>query len=203
MAAVLNRLMQARAIQPVVLGYSMGGRLALEWATTHSDHQLKKLVLVSATAGIENDREREARRSADLELAKHIRVVGPVQFAEEWERHPIIRSQMNIPEADRHLMQARRRNQKAEGLALSLEEAGTGAMGSRWDLLKKIHCPTLLVSGQNDPKFSEIGAKLAARIQGAQTVNLNGVGHCAHLENQNDFIVTFLRFGFAKSRGRT
>ena len=52
----------------VLAGYSMGGRLALHTALA-IPARVTRLVLISASAGIDDDGERAARRAADESLA--------------------------------------------------------------------------------------------------------------------------------------
>lgn len=70
------------------IGYSMGGRVALHAALAHPD-QVQRLVLVGATAGLDDPDEREARRTADERLADHIEVVGVQTFIDEWLENPL------------------------------------------------------------------------------------------------------------------
>src|SRR3954471_23338581 len=71
-----------RALEPhTLVGYSMGGRIAL-----HAAFQIKpqRLVLLGASPGIADNEEREARRRADAELAARIPQLGIEAFAREW-----------------------------------------------------------------------------------------------------------------------
>ena len=73
-------LMAASGRDPAVwLGYSMGGRFALNVALRHPG-QVRRLVLVSATAGIDDPEERAARRRADEDLAGRIGTEGVAAF---------------------------------------------------------------------------------------------------------------------------
>ncbi|HEX6785940.1 MAG TPA: alpha/beta fold hydrolase, partial [Acidimicrobiales bacterium] len=54
-------LLGAAGGRATYVGYSMGGRLALHLALDHPDH-VDALVLLGATAGIEDEEERAARR---------------------------------------------------------------------------------------------------------------------------------------------
>src|SRR5690242_17261635 len=76
----------------VVVGYSMGGRLALA-AALRRPGKFGALVLVGTSAGIEDVDEREERREADEELADWIEHHTIEEFAERWERQPVFASQ--------------------------------------------------------------------------------------------------------------
>lgn len=198
MTAVLESFARQLEHSPTVLGYSMGGRLGLSWATATSKPSIAKMVLVGASAGLENPVERKQRRQADQELANHIRAVGCAIFAAEWEQTPIIQSQRRIPHAAREAMEARRRAQDPHGLARCLEMAGTGSMKPLWNQLKKILQPSIVMAGEEDSKFVEQGKRLAQCLPHGAFQSIPLAGHCAHLENNRFFSEEFLQFQFAK-----
>src|SRR3954451_3647389 len=71
-----------RALEPdVLVGYSMGGRIAL-----HAAFHLKpqRLVLVGASPGLAGEIERAKRKQADDELAERIEHTTIEDFAREW-----------------------------------------------------------------------------------------------------------------------
>jgi 2-succinyl-6-hydroxy-2,4-cyclohexadiene-1-carboxylate synthase len=80
------------------VGYSMGGRLCLHLALA-SPHLVDRLVLISATPGIEDDRERDARRAADDALADEIERIGVGAFLERWLAQPLF-SQLDPADGD-------------------------------------------------------------------------------------------------------
>ncbi|VAX19524.1 2-succinyl-6-hydroxy-2,4-cyclohexadiene-1-carboxylate synthase, partial [hydrothermal vent metagenome] len=64
---ILSVIEKLQIPQVVLLGYSMGGRAALSFASQHPS-KIKALILESSTAGIENADEREERLMNDTEL---------------------------------------------------------------------------------------------------------------------------------------
>src|SRR5690242_4306022 len=75
-----------RAVAPerfALVGYSMGGRIALHAALTLRA-QVDRLVLVGASPGLADPAERAARRAADEALAARIEAIGVEAFAREW-----------------------------------------------------------------------------------------------------------------------
>ncbi|MCB9373637.1 MAG: alpha/beta fold hydrolase [Microthrixaceae bacterium] len=70
------------------LGYSMGGRMCLEAALRHPG-AVTALVLVSATAGIDDADERAARRVSDEALAARLETVGVDAFVDQWLSLPL------------------------------------------------------------------------------------------------------------------
>src|SRR3954447_8711422 len=67
----------------VLAGYSMGGRLALDWSVTRR-RGIRRLVLVSTSPGLADPHERDARRTEDEGLAARVLEVGVQSCAEEW-----------------------------------------------------------------------------------------------------------------------
>ena len=65
-----------------LVGYSMGGRIALYTALALPG-LVERLVLVGASPGIADSAERAARRAADDALADRIEAIGVEAFAEE------------------------------------------------------------------------------------------------------------------------
>jgi 2-succinyl-6-hydroxy-2,4-cyclohexadiene-1-carboxylate synthase len=184
LAATADRLAASLGGGPaLVIGYSMGGRTALRLALDHPE-AVTGLVLVGATAGIDDLAERAARRAADEALADRIEAEGVEAFLDRWLTQPLFAGL--APEDDD--LAARRAN-TATGLASSLRAAGTGTMDPPWwDELAAIAVPTLVVWGEADAKFAALGRRLAEAIgPNAETTALADVGHAAHLEAPDAF----------------
>ena len=168
-----------RQDEPYALGgYSMGGRVALHLALAQPD-LVRRLVLVSTTAGLDDAEERAARRAADDDLAEGIERAGLEAFARSWAAQPLFEGQP--PEVVAAASRDRLRN-TAAGLAASLRGMGTGAMTPVWDRLHELTMPATVVVGERDAKFREIGERLAAQLPDAELVVVPGAGHAVHLE---------------------
>lgn len=202
MADVLDRFAATLPRPPVVLGYSMGGRLALHWAT-RAAAPIERLALVGTTAGIEAEHDRAERRAADEALAQAIIDEGIQRFADRWEATPLIRSQQSIPDPYGKALRHRRRAQDPLGLALSLRWVGTGRMLPLWSRLESLTVPCLVLSGALDDKFTTLAERLEAAIPNVHRETLRNAGHCAHLENWRYFVQVFTNFAFAKHRKMT
>lgn len=163
------------------LGYSMGGRLALHLALTRPD-LVGRLVLIGATAGIEDPAERARRREADDRLADHLEEVGVASFLDEWLAQPLFAGL-----DDRTAARAERLTNTAAGLASSLRLAGTGTQEPLWGRLGALTMPVLVLAGVDDAKFSVLATRLGRAIGPSATVALvPRAGHSAHLENPGD-----------------
>lgn len=158
------------------VGYSMGGRVSLHAALAHPD-AVQRLVLIGATAGIDDPDERSARRQADERLADHIETVGVATFVDEWLANPLFAGLTEIT-----AMRTDRLRNTAEGLAASLRATGTGTQTGLWNRLGGIMCPTLVLVGQHDAKFTDLGQHLVDSLPDAELVVVPDAGHSVHLE---------------------
>lgn len=180
-----------------LVGYSMGGRLALHLAA-RLPGRLLSVVAVSAHAGLAEE-ERGPRRAADEELAGRIESEGVEAFAEHWAALPLFAGLARRgPEVLGRLDQARRAN-RAEGLAASLRGMGAGAMEPVWGRLGGFDRPALAVAGEADRRYRDYAERLVAAIPGARLEVVPDAGHAVHLEQPERF-VRALR-GFLEATG--
>jgi 2-succinyl-6-hydroxy-2,4-cyclohexadiene-1-carboxylate synthase len=183
LAAVLVQLGIQRAN---VLGYSLGGRVALHLAAAHPE-RVGRLVLESASPGLMTEAERRARRADDEALALRLERDGLEAFVDGWERLPLFASQARLPAAVRAGLRAQRLRNNPPGLANSLRGLGTGAQPSLWERLPEIHTPTLLLAGALDEKFAAIARAMAERLPEATLFIVPEAGHTIHLEQPDAF----------------
>jgi 2-succinyl-6-hydroxy-2,4-cyclohexadiene-1-carboxylate synthase len=183
LAGLLDQLDVKRA---AVVGYSMGGRLALGFAVTHPN-RTAALLLESATAGIADATQRALRREADDRLADTIERGGVERFVDGWERLPLWASQSRLPASLRAAMRDDRLGHSATGLANSLRGFGQGAQPPLHGRLDAVACPVLLVTGAEDAKFCAIADDLASLLRNARAVIVPEAGHAVHLEQPDGF----------------
>ncbi len=161
-----------------LVGYSMGGRIAL-YTAIMQPAVVERLVLVGATPGIADPAAREVRRLADLELADRIEAIGIQAFAAEWGAQPLFAGQE--PRVAAAANADRLRNTSA-GLAAALRGLGAGVMEPLWDRLGELTIPVTLVVGERDAKFRAIAQQMAASIADCRLELVAGAGHAAQLE---------------------
>ncbi|OMP67391.1 2-succinyl-6-hydroxy-2,4-cyclohexadiene-1-carboxylate synthase [Domibacillus epiphyticus] len=177
-----------------VVGYSMGGRLALAMGLMYPE-AVRSLVLESASPGLETEAEREERRKADEELASKIENKGIEWFVDFWENIPMFETQKWLPESIRESVRRERQNQTETGLASSLRGMGTGAQKSYWNRIHELTMPVLLITGSLDHKFTNIARLMKKRIPNCQWMKIDGAGHAIHVEQHEKFgtiVKTFL-----------
>ena len=173
----------------VYLGYSMGGRVALHAALAAPD-RIRALVLIGATAGIDDAAERAARRAADEVLAAELASSGLDTFLDRWLAQPMFAT---LPTQAQH--RAERLRNRPQGLAASLRCCGTGTQRPLWDDVAGLATPTLAIAGGEDPKFTALARRLTASIgPGATMALIPGAGHSVHLERPDETADAVLAF---------
>ncbi len=163
-----------------LVGYSMGGRVALALGCT-APQRLRSLTLIGATAGIADPDQRRRREQADRARAERI-TADLATFVDEWMADPLFAGQAALGEAHLGAARAQRLVSNPQGLARSLIAGGSGAMEPLHERLAHCHKPTLLVVGANDAKFCAMAEQLAAALPSAALARIDGAGHAAHIE---------------------
>jgi len=174
-----------------LVGYSMGGRVALALACRHPD-LLRSLTVIGASAGLSTEAERAERRESDQKLAESIEQDGLEAFVDRWMANPLFATQARLGAGFLAASRAQRMRNSAAGLARSLRAAGTGVMTPLHDDLESCAVPTVFIVGAQDPKFTRVAVGLAARMPNAATAVVDDAGHAAHLE-QPDAVAAVIR----------
>jgi 2-succinyl-6-hydroxy-2,4-cyclohexadiene-1-carboxylate synthase len=176
-----------------LLGYSMGGRLAL-YLAVHFPERIKALIVESASPGIAHEAERIQRRKWDYDLAGHIEKEGIIPFVSWWEQLPLFASQSAVSEQRRANLRQERVKNNAQGLANSLRGMGTGSQSSLWGALPNITIPTLLLCGSFDEKYVQITRDMARIMPNAELVIFQDAGHNIHFEQLEAFKIILSNF---------
>ena len=185
-ADIMSLLDQLTIRRTHLLGYSMGGRLALFMALRYPA-RIHSLILESASPGLAESSERVQRRSRDNALADDIEAKGIPYFVDYWEGLPLWASQSELPSETLGSQRQQRLRNCPLGLANSLRGLGTGAQPNLWPELPALRLPTLLLVGEEDDKYRRINQAMAARMPKAQLRLIPTAGHNTHLENAPAF----------------
>ncbi|MEA2144440.1 MAG: 2-succinyl-6-hydroxy-2,4-cyclohexadiene-carboxylate synthase [Solirubrobacteraceae bacterium] len=161
-----------------LVGYSMGGRLALHTALAIPE-RVARLVLIGASPGLADPDARRARRRADEALADELQGLTIEAFAARWAQTPVL---AGAPADVVARAQRDRLRNTPEGLARALRGLGTGALAPLWDRLGELGMAVELVAGERDEKFSALAREMATGIGHARVTIIPGAGHAAHLE---------------------
>lgn len=176
-----------------LLGYSMGGRLAL-YLAVHYPELIQSLVLESSSPGILSPAERENRTQQDAHLASEILQNGIEWFVEYWEQIALFASQKALP-TEAYLAQRQQRlHNDPLGLANSLLGMGTGQQPPLWGALPQLVFPTLLIAGQLDSKYIQINQSMAEYLPNVETHFVENAGHNVHLEDSAQFLKAINHF---------
>ena len=182
-ADIISLLGQLGLAKPNLLGYSMGGRLALFLALRYPT-LIHSLILESASPGLADEQARAQRRQHDNDLADKISARGISWFVDYWERLPLWASQSD------QLIRRQRSQRLANnplGLANSLRAMGAGAQPNLWGALPRLELPSCLIVGLRDAKFRPINQAMSAAMPKARLSIIPAAGHNTHLENPAAF----------------
>jgi 2-succinyl-6-hydroxy-2,4-cyclohexadiene-1-carboxylate synthase len=188
--ALADVLDDAGIQQCTLVGYSMGGRIALYFARYQTE-RVRRLVLESASPGLAAAEERAARRAVDADRAAAIRddLRG---FLEDWYRMPLFASLQKHDLVE--TMVERRARNDPKALARVLDGLGTGTQPSLWDDLPDLDVPTLLLTGALDDKYVDLTAEMAFRNPSMHRVVVPNAGHNVHAERPQAFVSHLVHF---------
>jgi 2-succinyl-6-hydroxy-2,4-cyclohexadiene-1-carboxylate synthase len=162
----------------VVVGYSLGGRLALRAALRAPEHYVG-LVTIGATAGIDEDQERAESAAADEKLASWLERTPIEDIVGVWERQPLFADQSeSLIDAQR----PGRLSHDPRDLASLLRTAGQGALDPVWDDLPRLDLPLLAIAGSRDGRYSEAGRRIAELAPRGSFERVDDAGHAPQLQ---------------------
>jgi 2-succinyl-6-hydroxy-2,4-cyclohexadiene-1-carboxylate synthase len=198
--ALINLLDELKIVQCFLVGYSMGGRLAL-YLTLYFPERFLKVVLESASPGLPTEAEQLNRIKVDTQIGRKItRSLARNDFADflsNWYNQPIFGYIKNHPQYAR-MIESRLQNNPDE-LDKSLRFMGTGCQSSLWEKLQYNTTPMLLLVGEYDEKFVSINTEMAKICELIQLKIISNAGHNIHLENTLVFVENIKYFLSAAS----
>lgn len=177
-SAVLDDLSTLAAGELDLVGYSMGGRIALHAALAFGP-RVRRLFLIGASPGVADAGERAERRAADEGLADEIEDLSIEAFATRWAQTPVL---AGLPAQLVAEVRADRLRSTPAGLAAALRGLGTGTLPSLWERLGELTTPVTLIVGERDAKFRAIAQQMVTRLPKGRVEVVSGAGHAVHLE---------------------
>lgn len=185
--ADLNELFRELNMQDFYLvGYSMGGRVALAYTVEYPE-KVTALILESSSPGLESVADRHTRKAADQVLAQKLVDNGLESFVNSWENIPLFHSQKLLPAEQRIKIRQERLSQTERGLSNSLLGIGTGSQPSYWHMLDSIRKPVFLLTGELDEKFVNIAKEMKKRVPSWKHTVVSDAGHAIHVEKPSLF----------------
>ena len=168
----------AEAGADVLVGYSLGGRLALR-AALRSPSSFTAVVLVGSTAGLEEGPMRVQRAEADEKLASWMEAMPIEDIVALWERQPLFADQS---EALVEEQRPGRLSQDPRSLALLLRTAGQGTLDPVWNELHSFELPLLAIAGARDDGYSAAAKRIASVAPNARAAIVEEAGHAPQLQ---------------------
>jgi 2-succinyl-6-hydroxy-2,4-cyclohexadiene-1-carboxylate synthase len=166
----------------ILIGYSMGGRWAIEYALSFPE-KVTALVLIGTHMEVPDFVQRAERIALDSRRANMLLKDGAAVFWENWKTNPLIATQpKHMNSFDFAQLEDRRKTQNPQGLAFALTAYGQGVWPERLNDLHKITCPVLILAGEKDPVQERV-CKVVNYFKKATFSIVDAAGHAPQLEN--------------------
>jgi 2-succinyl-6-hydroxy-2,4-cyclohexadiene-1-carboxylate synthase len=165
---ILSSLRPALSHKPVIIGYSMGGRLALQL-----QENARAIICISAHPGLKTEEEK-SRRAHERMLWQEKLLSMPLRdFFHTWYAQPLFSSLHEKPQLLEALIE-RRMSHSAHSLAAVMEQLCL----SKQPRIERARCPLLFLHGTEDEKYKTLYDDIACTVQ-----SIEKCGHMCHLEN--------------------
>ena len=169
-----------------LLGYSMGGRLAMRLALQYPA-LFQSLTIESSSPGILSEEDREDRRKRDARLAESL-LSDMGSFFAAWNRLPLFASPTDAPAALRRRFEQAQLHNNPSGLANSLIGFGAGTLPPIHEELKDLRMPFTIITGSLDKAYTDMWHTLIGQLPAARSVIIDGAGHRVHLDRPDAYI---------------
>lgn len=164
-----------------ILGYSMGGRLALHALFDGATY--KRAVIISSGLGIEGERERAARREEDEKWARRFE-------SEDWET--VMRDWNAQPLFGGHVRVRRERDYDRRGVVKALRDYSPATLPPLAPRLHEIEIPVLWIAGERDAKYVAEAARAVSLLPNGELWICPSAAHRVPWE-QPDALIARLR----------
>lgn len=172
---------QVKAVDdaPLLLGYSMGGRLALH-ALLANPGLWRGAVIVSAHPGLSSDAERAARIESDEMWARRFLADPWEKVVADWQGQSIFGGRLCPLRREESLY-------SREALAAALRLWSLGRQEDLKSRLGDISCPVLWVVGQDDGKFATQAREATHLMKNCTLWEVPGCAHWVAWEKPREF----------------
>lgn len=165
-----------------LVGYSMGGRLALGLLARHPE-LVARATLIGARNGLRHRPEKEGRAAADERWAQCLEKDGLDFFLERWTKQPLFASQSSVDSERLEAFRRRQRRQDAARLAAAMRQLSLARMPDYGPLLSDIHIPIEVIVGALDRAFLGHARELCESLPTATWIEVPNAGHNVVLES--------------------
>ncbi len=158
-----------------LLGYSLGGRVALHIAKFHPQ-ALLSLMLESAHLGLCSTRDKQARLKHDQKWADKLDNMQITDFLAQWYQQPVF---ADLQDSAREQLISIRSKNDPQALLHCFRSTSLGLQGNGQKVLKQLHCPRYMLVGEQDSKFSKLALKWQEKID-MSVISIPNSGHNTH-----------------------
>jgi 2-succinyl-6-hydroxy-2,4-cyclohexadiene-1-carboxylate synthase len=173
----------------LLVGYSMGGRLAL-YLGLRFPQSFPQAQIISGSPGLMNQKERKSRQEEDLNRCREIKSNLKV-FLSLWYQQPLFASLWKTSAVEAMLAQRLRNN--PDEICLSLEHLGLGSQPSLWEELPNSQANLHQIVGELDSKFVAIAQEMRRWNPNLDLRVIPDVGHNIPLENPASIVAEIRR----------
>lgn len=186
-AQLQHSLTHLIGLQPFYLvGYSLGGRVALDYLLNVSAPNLKGTILEGANIGLTSEKEREARFQNDLNWANRFHH-EPIEIVlRDWYQQPIF---ADLTDVQRDEYIANRQHNQGSQIAKMLEATSLAKQKNYVQQLKAFQKNVIFFVGEQDSKFRKMVEKYHL-----PTEIIQNAGHNTHRSNAPEFVEKLLDF---------
>lgn len=163
---------------PVLIGYSMGGRLALH-SLLAQPSIWKAAVIISTHQGLTDESERRERRKSDAEWSARALKGEWSEFLEQWNQQGVLEG-VEMPE--RLSLKDRRAS-----IARSFVDWSLGNQEDLTPRFSKITCPLLWLTGERDTKFTDLARRAVPHFPQGKHRIMPDCGHRVPWEKPAEF----------------
>jgi 2-succinyl-6-hydroxy-2,4-cyclohexadiene-1-carboxylate synthase len=159
-----------------IIGYSMGGRIALELLSSYPKH-FDKAVILSAHLGLKTAEEKRIRLYEEELLIDKIRSEGVVSFVKTWYQKPLFE---NAP------VPSYRYRQSPDLLIEAIKKFSLAKQQNFWNSLSKLSSFATFLYGEHDKAYKKTVDELFANKASVHLIKESS--HAIHLQNVRDCI---------------
>ncbi|WOT06920.1 2-succinyl-6-hydroxy-2,4-cyclohexadiene-1-carboxylate synthase [Shewanella sp. DAU334] len=171
--ALIQQTLSSLTVQQYhLVGYSLGGRIALHLAR-QSPEQVQSLILESCHPGLTSYADKAARKANDAQWAAKLASLTILDFLAQWYQQPVF---ADLSPQKRQVMIKLRSSNNAIALGNCYQSTSLAEQADLWDTPAIIKAPCYFIAGDDDQKFTA----LATRWQQQSTIKLHVAEGCGH-----------------------
>jgi len=171
---------KANGEKSILLGYSLGGRLALH-ASLQNPNLWKSAIVVGADPGLESEEEKKLQLNRDRNWADRLKKEPLEHLVREWDEQPVFCGIENSAPRNLEELDPIQLSQQFEVFSKGLQQNLVPALSE----LK--NPPVLFLAGEKDKKYQQIGDELAELCPVVKSQWVEDSGHRVPWENPESF----------------